>query len=366
MSGTNTPLLAASVAALALIGAGGYFAFGRSPVETPAPAVQTASSPAVAETEAAVPQEPEPVKESAQATSPPVATPVAEAVERPASRPVTRPPSRAESPRQAQPTTRQPATTANPTVERSPAPSAPAVARDDPRPAAAEPSRPDAGRSEPARQDASRPDASAPRDAAPAVEASRDRVVEARPQELPAPRAQAFVIPADSVIGLELEDTVSSESAKVEQRVQGRVTRDVRVDGTVVIPAGARARGEVTLVEDGGRFKERARLGVRFHTLVLDDGSSVPIQTETIYREGNDVAKGSAARIGGSAVGGAIIGAIFGGGKGAAIGAAAGAGAGTAATMAGQRSHATLTAGTRLTARLSSPAEVTVEAPARP
>ncbi len=170
-------------------------------------------------------------------------------------------------------------------------------------------------------------------------------------------------MPADSVIGLELDDTISSETAKLEQRVQGRVTREVRVGGTVVIPAGARAIGEVTLVEAGGRFKERGRLGIRFHTLVLDNGSDVPIQTETIYREGNSVAKGSAARIGGSAVGGAIIGAIFGGGKGAAIGAAAGAGAGTAATMATDKSHAKLNAGTRLTVRLTSPAAVTVESP---
>ena len=67
----------------------------------------------------------------------------------------------------------------------------------------------------------------------------------------------------------------------------------------------------------------------------------------------------SAARIGGSAVGGAIIGAIFGGGKGAAIGAAAGAGAGTAATMATQKSQATLHAGSTVTVRLTNPTTVT-------
>ena len=353
MSGTHTPLAVASVAALALVGAGGYLAFDRGPSEPAATAqAVSASAPAVAETEAVVvPPSPEPVPE-------PAATPTAEPVERPA--PVRRPASRPAPPAPTRPVEAAPGRPSRTTVENTPVPAPPVATRDESRPSAGE-----ATREEAARQDASRDQ---PRDTTSSVEPARDRGVEARAQDAPppAPRAQEFVVPADSVIGLELDDTVSSETARVEQAIQGRVTRDVRVGSTVVIPAGSRVRGEVTLVESGGRFKERARLGVRFHTLVLDGGSTVPIQTETIFREGNGVAKGSAARIGGSAVGGAIIGAIFGGGKGAAIGAAAGAGAGTAATMATQKSHATLNAGTRLTARLTSPASITVDAPSQP
>jgi hypothetical protein len=162
------------------------------------------------------------------------------------------------------------------------------------------------------------------------------------------------------VIGLQLDDTISSETARVEQRVEAHVSREVRVNGTVVIPANTRAQGQVTLVEPGGKFRDRARLGVRFHTLVLADGTSVPIQTDVIYREGEAVSSRSAARIGGSAAGGAILGAIFGGGKGAAIGAAAGAGAGTAATMATQKSQAKFNAGSTVTVRLTSPTNVSV------
>ena len=72
----------------------------------------------------------------------------------------------------------------------------------------------------------------------------------------------------------------------------------------------------MTQVERGGKFKERARLGIRFHTLVLADGTRVPINTETIYRDGDAPANGSAQKVGGGAVGGAILGAILGGGKG--------------------------------------------------
>jgi type IV secretory pathway VirB10-like protein len=162
-------------------------------------------------------------------------------------------------------------------------------------------------------------------------------------------------------MGLQIENGVSSETAKIEDRVDARVTRDVRTGGVVAIPAGSRVQGSVTAVDRGGKLKERARLGVRFHTLVLADGTRVPIQTETVFREGDSPAKESAAKIGGGAVGGAIIGAILGGGKGAAIGAGVGAGAGTAATMAGGRNAATLAAGSTVTVRLSSPATVTVE-----
>ena len=57
-------------------------------------------------------------------------------------------------------------------------------------------------------------------------------------------------------------------------KVEARVLRDVRVGNAVAIPAGSRALGSVMLVERGGKFKERARLGIRFHTLVLADGTT--------------------------------------------------------------------------------------------
>jgi hypothetical protein len=159
----------------------------------------------------------------------------------------------------------------------------------------------------------------------------------------PAPKVETFVIPADAVMGLEIENSVSSETARLEDRIDARVTRDVRGDGNVVlIPAGSRVQGDVTLVEHGGKFKDRARLGIRFHTLVLADGQELPIATEPLIREGDAVGAKTSTRIGASAAGGAIIGAIFGGQKGAAIGAAAGAGAGTAATTASKRSEARL------------------------
>jgi type IV secretory pathway VirB10-like protein len=169
------------------------------------------------------------------------------------------------------------------------------------------------------------------------------------------------VVPASSVIGLQMETALTSERARVEDRVDARVTRDVMADGRVAIPAGSRVIGSVTLVERGGKIKERARLGVRFHTIVFADGSEQPIRTEPIYREGDSPSGESVKKIGGAAAGGAILGAIIGGGKGAMIGGAAGAAGGTAATMAGDRNAATLPAGAVVTIRLAEPITLDLE-----
>lgn len=188
-------------------------------------------------------------------------------------------------------------------------------------------------------------------------------VVETKPA-MPEPPQKVFedlVVSADSVLGLQVETAVTSEKAKVEDRVQARVTRDVKVGDRVAIPAGSRAEGSITLVEKGGKFKERARLGIRFHTLVLADGTRLGLNTETIFRDGAAPSGESTAKVGGAAVGGAILGAIFGGSRGAVVGGTVGAAGGTAAVMAGDRNAATLPAGSTLTIRLTSPVTVTVE-----
>ncbi|PYR27697.1 MAG: hypothetical protein DMF98_05150 [Acidobacteria bacterium] len=182
-----------------------------------------------------------------------------------------------------------------------------------------------------------------------------------RPAEPPQKTFEELVVSADSVIGLQNETRVTSETARVEDRVEARVTRDVRVGDRVAIPAGARAIGNVTQVERGGKFKERAKLGIRFHTLVLADGTRLPISSETIYREGDAPGNGSAQKIGGGAVGGAILGAILGGAKGAAIGATAGAAGGGAVVAAGDRNAAVLQPGAPITVRILSPVTVTTE-----
>jgi hypothetical protein len=210
-------------------------------------------------------------------------------------------------------------------------------------------------------QDAAAAAAPTPPVDVPATERAEDRP-SADAMETPQEPARTFdelVVSADSVIGLQLDTTLSSETARLEDRVEAHVTRAVRVNERIAIPAGTKAIGSVTLVEKGGKFKEQARLGVRFHTLVLDDGTQVPMGSDAIYRIGE--APNSAQKVGGAAVGGAILGAILGGGKGAVLGGLAGAGGGAAVTMAGDRNAASMSSGTALTVRINAPLTVTVD-----
>lgn len=193
------------------------------------------------------------------------------------------------------------------------------------------------------------------------IEAVPEPVRAPEPLPFPEPRYDEVILPGASVVGLQIETTVSSERARVEDRVDARVTRDVSAAGRLAIPAGSHVIGSVTLVERGGKLKETARLGVRFHTLVLGDGREIPLRTEAILREGDSPGAESARKIGGAAIGGAILGAIMGGKKGAVLGGATGAAGGTAAMVNGDRNAATLPSGTVVTVKLTSPATIEVE-----
>jgi hypothetical protein len=308
------------------------------------PATSTNALPGVAESEAIITPESAvkptaaPVPESHDAAK---AAPKAEAVERATT---TKPSARADTGSQPAKSVR----TASPAAARS----GTSAGNTAPQPAPSNEPAPVVERSSTARE-------ATP--AAAAVSVPSEPVIPDPPVAPPKPRLVEVVVPASSVVGLHVATSVTSETARVEDRVEARVTRDVMADGRVAIPEGTRVIGDVTLVERGGKMKDKARLGVRFHTLVLADGSQVPFRTDAIYREGSSPGNESARKIGGAAIGGAILGAIIGGAKGAAIGGATGAAGGSAVVMAGDRNAATLPAGTVVTVRLSSPVAVDVE-----
>ena len=54
------------------------------------------------------------------------------------------------------------------------------------------------------------------------------------PQKVPPQKVlDELVVSANSVIGLETENRISSETARIEDRVDAKVTRDVKVGGTI-------------------------------------------------------------------------------------------------------------------------------------
>ena len=196
----------------------------------------------------------------------------------------------------------------------------------------------------------------------PPVTAATPPVIEATPvPEPPKPRFEEVTVKGDSVIGIRIDQALSSDTAKVEDRVTAKITRDVTVDGRTALAAGTRLEGVVTIVERGGKIRERARLGIRFNTLVLADNVRVPVQTEAILREGEGPAGEAGSKIGAGAIGGAIVGGLLGGKRGAIIGSTAGAAGGTAVVMSGGRNAAIIASGSPLTVRLTAPVTILVE-----
>lgn len=172
---------------------------------------------------------------------------------------------------------------------------------------------------------------------------------------------EPLVVPAGAVLGVRLLHGISSETAVVDDRVEGIIVRDVTVDGRTAVPAGTRVLGTVTDVVRAGKLRGAARVSVRFHTLALANGERVSLQLTPVVREEDGQGRASAAKIGGSTVGGAVIGGIMGGRKGAVLGGVAGAGAGTVVAASGSRPAAELIEGLQVTVRLEEPFRITID-----
>lgn len=143
-------------------------------------------------------------------------------------------------------------------------------------------------------------------------------------------------LPIGSTISVTVDETVSSKTASVGQRVDGSVAANVTINGKVVIPKGAKANLEVASAQSAGKFKGQPKLWLKLVSVEVK-GKTYTASTNWAGQTGASRGKRTAIGAGGGAAAGAVIGAIAGGGTGAAIGAAVGAGAGTgAAAMTGK------------------------------
>ena len=137
--------------------------------------------------------------------------------------------------------------------------------------------------------------------------------------------ARATTLPPGTQILVRVNDKLDTGEAKTGQAFTGTVTQSVEVNGRTVIPAGARASGQITQAISSGRLKIPASI-----TLELTQVGGRSITTAIVSIDGKSHLLRNTEFIGGGTAAGAIIGALAGGTKGAAIGAASGAGAGTA------------------------------------
>jgi hypothetical protein len=171
---------------------------------------------------------------------------------------------------------------------------------------------------------------SAMQPAAPAQAGAPAGQVAAAPAPPPPPPA-VITLPSGTAIRVRLDTDLGSKISQPGDSFSATVADEVRKNGDVVIPKGARAEGTVVDAKPLGRFKGGALLSVKLERVHTRWGS-YPVATSSISRAEQGKGKRSAGFIGGGAGLGALIGGIAGGGKGAAIGALAGGGAGTAGT----------------------------------
>jgi hypothetical protein len=168
-----------------------------------------------------------------------------------------------------------------------------------------------------------------------------------------------YNVNAGQIIRLRMNQTITSETARVGDQFTTTVMVPVHASGIEVIPAGSEVIGRVVSVNRASRKSKAGTIGVHFVSLRLPTGIARAINGDltdvtttdvTADNEGEVSGRSAMKRnvvfIGGGAATGALIGAIAGGGKGAGIGAGVGAGLGVAGAFFSKGHEAVVKSGT--------------------
>src|SRR5712692_10323416 len=126
-----------------------------------------------------------------------------------------------------------------------------------------------AGCQKPADQQ-SAPDANSAPSVSDAAKTAVKKVLEPKP----------LVVPADTVIAVVLDETISSKTSPPGERFSATVESPVEVEGKVAIPKGARAEGVVRDAKAAGRFKGASVLALEL-TSVTVNGIAHEIETSS-------------------------------------------------------------------------------------
>jgi len=165
-------------------------------------------------------------------------------------------------------------------------------------------------------------------------------------------------VPAGEILDIQLLSGLSSATAKVEDRVDTKITKDLRVGKLVAVPAGSLLIGSVTVADRGSKIKTAAQIAVRFHTLRVKGEPDVPVVIDPLIYAAQSPAPDSKLKIGGGAAAGAALGWLKGGVGGAIQGGAIGGGAGATAKMMEAPKVAELPAGAQARVMLRAPITV--------
>lgn len=182
-------------------------------------------------------------------------------------------------------------------------------------------------------------------------------------REEPTPRPVRMTVPIGTTIAVRMDETLSTKDSQPGQPFTATIADPiVGLDGTVLIPSGAKVRGRVTAVEKSDRVGETAVIKLAFESVSFD-GRSYPLQATVVEANPERRTRTStgeqAGKVAVGAAAGAVLGRILGKDtEGAIKGAVIGAAAGTAIAMGTADVDAVLPAGSRMVIRLDAPVEV--------
>jgi hypothetical protein len=167
-------------------------------------------------------------------------------------------------------------------------------------------------------------------------------------------------IPAGTVLPVDLETSVGSDTSRAEQPVRGALRRPVVIGGAQVLPVGTAVFGHVTRAQRPGKIKGRGLIAMRFTEIDAPGEGRTRMSTASVSRIAPATKEKDALKIIAPAAGGAVVGRIVGGKKGAREGALIGGGAGTAYVLSTRGKDIRLGRGANLGVRLTAPLVVRV------
>jgi hypothetical protein len=168
-----------------------------------------------------------------------------------------------------------------------------------------------------------------------------------------APTAERNEVPVGQQLDVRLQSSLSSATAKLEDRFYATTTVDLIQGDRTLVPAGSRVRGVVRGVDSAGRLDRTGSLTVAFDQITVR-GREYPIEALATKAFESEL-EGEVPRAAAGAGVGAIVGGILGGVQGALAGVLIGAGGTIAAT---EGKDVVLPAGTIIRMRFDSPLQL--------
>jgi hypothetical protein len=163
--------------------------------------------------------------------------------------------------------------------------------------------------------------------------------------------AQPGTVPVGKEIDVRLQSSLSSGTAKNEQRFEATTVADATQSGNVLIPAGSVVRGVVSDVKAAGRVDRTGSMKLMFDRITINgQPHQIRAMATQVFQSGG-IRDDKATAGAGAGIGG-VIGGLAGGLSGALVGAAIGAGGAVAST---EGKDIELPAGTVIRMRFDSP-----------